>query len=122
MKKLFISAIALLAFSSASFASDYDFMNKLNNEQTFKGLSRYIKADYDQRNALKYIFNETEKKKDVVEKQIAEGKASSKDLEKVLYFNLANVKAVLSDKQYRDYLVVLNMTQNNKMASLLTEK
>jgi septal ring factor EnvC (AmiA/AmiB activator) len=122
MKKLFISAIAILAFSSVSFASDYDFMNKLNNEQTFKGLSRYIKADYDQRNALKYIFNETEKKKDVVEKQIAEGKASSKDLEKVLYFNLANVKAVLSDRQYRDYLVVLNMTQNNKMAALLTEK
>lgn len=122
MKKLFISAIAILAFSSVSFASDYEFMTKLNNEQTFKGLSRYINADYDQRSALKYIFNETEKKKDAVEKQIAEGKATSKDLEKVLYFNLANVKAVLSEKQYRNYLVVLNMTQNNKATTLLTEK
>lgn len=122
MKKLFISAIAILAFSSVSFASDYEFMTKLNNEQTFKGLSRYINADYDQRSALKYIFNETEKKKDAVEKQIAEGKATSKDLEKVLYFNLANVKAVLSETQYRNYLVVLNMTQNNKAATLLTEK
>lgn len=122
MKKLFISAIAILAFSSVSFASDYEFMTKLNNEQTFKGLSRYINADYDQRSALKYIFNETEKKKDAVEKQIAEGKATNKDLEKVLYFNLANVKAVLSERQYRNYLVVLNMTQNNKAATLLTEK
>jgi hypothetical protein len=122
MKKLFISAIAVLAFSSVSFASDYDFITKLNNESTFKGLSRYIKADYDQRDALKYIFNESEKKKVAVEKQMADGKATDKDLEKVLYFNLANVKAVLSDKQYRDYLVVVNMTQNNKTAELLSEK
>lgn len=122
MKKLFISAIALLAFSSMSFASDYEFMNKLNNETTFKSLSRYIKADYDQRSALKYIFSETEKKKDIVEKEIAEGKATNHDMDKVLYFNLANVKAVLSPDQYRDYLVVLNMTQNNRTAELLSEK
>lgn len=122
MKKLFISAIALLAFSSASFASDYEFMNKLNNEKTFKSLSRYIGADYDQRDALKYIFSETEKKKEAVEHDIANGTATSKDLDKVLYFNLANVKAVLSERQYRDYLVVVNMTQNNKAFELLSEK
>ena len=122
MKKLFISAIAILAFSSVSFASDYDFMNKLNNESTFKGLSRYIGADYDQRDALKYIFSETEKKKAAVERDIADGKATKADLDKVLYFNLANVKAVLSPEQYKDYLVVVNMTQNNKASELLSEK
>lgn len=122
MKKLFISAIALLAFSSASFASDYEFMNKLNNETTFKSLSRYIGADYDQRDALKYIFSETEKKKDVVERNIANGTANQADLDKVLYFNLANVKAVLSEKQYRNYLVAVNMTENNKASELLSEK
>ncbi|MFT4070605.1 MAG: hypothetical protein QM654_01630 [Dysgonamonadaceae bacterium] len=122
MKKLFISAIVLLAFSASTFASDYEFINKLNNESTFNSLSRYIKADYDQRSALKFIFNESEKRKENVEKEIAQGKANNKDLEKVLYFNLANVKAILSEKQYRDYLVVLNMTENNKSTELLTEK
>lgn len=122
MKKLVLSAVAAFAFCSMSFASDYGFINKLNDESTFKGLTRYIGADYDQREALKYIFSESERKKEAVEKQIADGKATNKDLDKVLYFNLANAKAVLSPDQYRNYLIVLNMTENNKAAELLSEK
>ena len=35
--------------------------------------------------------------------------------ENALYFNLGNVKIVLSEEQYRKYLILINLSVNNKI-------
>ena len=43
-------------------------------------------------------------------------------VDKVLLFNVSNAKYILSDSQYRKYLVVLNLSINNSNEELLTQK
>jgi hypothetical protein len=120
MKKIILSVVLVLAVYGNSFAmelNDYKVFSKLNNEATLRSLVRYLDADVEQRGQLKYLFELTEGKvKDAI------NKGDELAAEKALYFNLGNMKHMLSDEQYKKYLVVLNLTVASNEEVLLAEK
>jgi len=120
MKKIVISALFMLAVVGNAFAlelNDYKVFSKLNNESTLRSLVRYLNADVEQQGQLKYVFRLTQDKVNV-----AVNKGCEVEAEKALYFNLANMKQLLSDEQYRKYLVVLNLTVAGNDEVLVAER
>ncbi|OIP84185.1 MAG: hypothetical protein AUK44_03345 [Porphyromonadaceae bacterium CG2_30_38_12] len=119
MKKIILSALLMLAVygnSSAMNLNDYKVFSKLNNETTLRSLVRYLGADEDQKEQLRYLFELTDYK---VSKAVS--KEDEVAAESALYFNLGNAKLVLSELQYKKYLVVLNLTVNGNDEILLAD-
>lgn len=111
MKKILVVVLVLVAGATSVFATDtnkYELFNKMNNASTFNGLVRYLGADYDQADQLELVFTMTEKKM----KSALEGN-DEVAAEKAMYFNLGNVKSVLSEEQYKKYLVLINVSVYN---------
>jgi hypothetical protein len=110
MKKIFIIAVMALLSASATFAfdsNDYKVFKVLNNEKKINSLSKYLNINDEQKEQLTYIFELTDKKlKTALEN---EDMAAA---DKVVWFNLGNVKYVLTDEQYKKYLLTVNMTVN----------
>jgi esterase/lipase len=109
MKKYIV--VIMLAIAGATAAqtmelNDYKVLNKLNNETTFNSLIRYLEANEDQIDQLKYVFTLTERKLEYANK-----KTSLVAAEKALMFNLGNAKYILTEEQYRKYLRVLNVSR-----------
>lgn len=120
MKKIVLSALFALAVYGNSFAlelNDYKVFSKLNNEVTLNSLSRYLNASDEQRDQLRYLFMLTERKV-----KSAINKTDEVEAEKALFFNLGNAKYMLSEDQYKKYLVVLNLTVAGNEEVLLAEK
>ena len=120
MKKIIISVIVACASLSSTYALDlyeYKVFYKLTNENTFNSLVRYLETNYEQEEQLKYIFELTEKKiKNALEKE------NEVDAEKALWFNLGNAKNILTPEQYKNYLVVINMSVNGSENEFFAEK
>lgn len=108
MKRLFILMSAVALSIATTFASETVFISKLNNRQGIREVANVTSADVEQRIALSEIFELSSQRLEDVQKDLLKGKASDEDLRKVVYFNLANVKAVLSPDQYRAYLRFIN--------------
>lgn len=105
MKKLSLIIIAVLGFSISSFASDdYKVLPLLTEKSTFTKVVDYVRADYDQRKEIEAIINDSASR---LEYALEEGDA--KAAERALYYNLANVKSVLTSSQYKKYLSALNI-------------
>ncbi len=120
MKKIVLSALFALAVYGNSFAlelNDYKVFSKLNNEVTLNSLTRYLNASDEQRDQLRYLFELTERKV-----MSAINKTDEVEAEKALFFNLGNAKFMLSEEQYKKYLVVLNLTVAGNEEVLLAEK
>ena len=118
MKKVLV--LVMVAFATSAFAmkpSNYKAVYKLNNEPTFNALVRYLNVDDSQADQLKYVFELTENKMKSALKSDNEAA-----VDKALLFNVGNAKYILSDNQYRKYLVVLNLSINNSNEELLTQK
>ena len=118
MKKVLV--LVMVAFATSVFAinpGNYKVVYKLNNETTFNSLARYLNVDEMQADQLKYVFELTENKMKSALKSDNEVA-----VEKVLLFNVANAKYILSDEQYKKYLVVLNLSVNNSNDEFLTQK
>ena len=118
MKKVLV--IIMVAFSTGAFALkpvNYKAVYKLNNETTFNGLIHYLNADEMQADQLKFLFDLTENKLRSALKTNDDNK-----INKVLIFNIGNAKYILSDKQYRKYLAVLNLSVNTDNVEFLTQK
>ena len=118
MKKVLV--IILVAFSTAAFAlkpDNYKAVYKLNDETTFNGLINYLNADEMQADQLKFLFELTEKKMRSALKDNDDNK-----INKVLIFNIGNAKYILSDKQYKKYLAVLNLSVYTDNVEFLTQK
>jgi hypothetical protein len=119
MKKVLVTLLVVVA-SSTMFAvnnNDYDVFYKLNNQSTLKGLVRYLDASYTQADQLEYIFSITEDKLNS-----ALNSKSTVSAEKAVLFNISNVKYILSDEQYKKYLVLLNLSRNNMNGFEIAEK
>lgn len=119
MKKVFFSiALMLVVFTTSAFArsNSYEVFYKLNDKATFNQVMRYLQADYAQANDLAYVFSLTGKKLNSVKNE------NPDEIAKVLRFNLANAKNVLSPDQYKKYLVLLNVSVHNHRAELIAEK
>lgn len=119
MKKLFMLvavAFALTASVSAQ-SGDYSFLVKLGEKPTFKAISNYIGTSFDQYDAVREILQDSSVKMEAAIKSNDETA-----VKKALYFNLANMRAVLSKEQYRKYLAVLNASYNNQQIKSLARK
>jgi hypothetical protein len=122
MKKILVIVMVLVAGATSTFAvnpADYDVFCKLNNPSTFTGLMKYLDADDDQADYLKLVFSMAEDKMKTALKADNEV-----DAEKAMNFNLGNAKNVLTSRQYKKYLTIINLTVNNRNNEevLLTEK
>lgn len=109
MKKILAVILVALASVTATYSmemKDYNVLYKLNDNSTFKALVRYLNADEDQADQLRYVFSLTERKLNYANK-----KESTVAAEKALMFNLGNAKYILSGEQYRKYLIVLNVSR-----------
>ena len=118
MKKILV--FVMVAFATSAFAlnpSNYKAVYKLNDETTFNSLARYLNVDDSQADQLKYVFELTEDKMKSALK--ADNEAAA---DKALLFNVGNAKHILSEKQYKKYLVVLNLSINNSSDEFLTLK
>ena len=118
MKKVLV--LVMVVFATSAFASNptnYKAVYKLNNETTFNSLVRYLNADDTQAEQLRYVFELTENKMKSALKSDNEDAA-----DKVLLFNVGNAKYILSDRQYKKYLSVLNLSVNNDSQELLSQK
>jgi len=121
MKKMLVIVMVLVAGATSTFAmnpTDYEVFYKLNNTSTFNGLVKYLKADSEQAENLKYVFEIAENKM-----KVALNSDNEADAEKAMNFNLGNAKNVLSPRQYKKYLAIINLTISNRSEEvLLTEK
>ena len=121
MKKLFLSLVAVVAFSLSAFASegsDYQVLPMLKDQSVFSKVTAYVQANYEQRVLMENISTDSAKKLEIALKE-----GDQKAAQKALFFNLANVKSILSPKQYRRYLVALNLTLHQQAdAALLASK
>ena len=118
MKKVLV--LVMVAFATSAFAlnpGNYKAVYKLNNEPTFQALVQYLHADESQADQLKYVFELTENK---MRKALKSDNETA--IDNALLFNVGNAKYILSDNQYRKYLVVLNLSINNSNEELLTQK
>lgn len=118
MKRLLILVVAVLGLSASSYAqNDYDVLWVLNNKSTFESVAEYVNATSNQKEYMRAIFyDSTEKLKSAL---IDNDKEAA---EKALLFNLANVRSVLSEKQYRKYLTILNTTINDQQGKYMASK
>jgi hypothetical protein len=112
MKKILVLVMVWVACSTASFAfnpNDYNAFYKLNNKVAFTALIGYIDADQNQAAFLQHVFKVTEQ-----EMKVASKKENEAAAENVLNYNLHNTRCILSDEQYKKYLVFLNVYLNNE--------
>jgi uncharacterized membrane protein len=109
MKRILAALVIVIISANAAHSmelKDYNVFYKLSDQGTFKSLVRYLNVDSEQADQLKYIFNLTERKLNY-----ANRKSSTVAAERAMFFNLGNVKYLLSEEQYRKYLIVLNVSR-----------
>ena len=114
MKKILVVVLVALSATSA-FAfdrNDYNVVYKLGNSYVFNSLVRYIDANDEQADQLKYIFELTEQKLSTSN--------SDETAEKAMLFNVGNAKYILSRDQYKKYLAVLNTCLFKNDTEILT--
>jgi hypothetical protein len=117
MKKIVLAIVLVVTATTSTKAInpvDCDVFCKLNDSVAFTGIMKYIDADSEQAEHLKYICEITELRMKAALKDGDEAKA-----EKAMNFNLANAKNTLSGYQYKKYLTLINLTANNRYEELL---
>lgn len=115
MKRLSILFAAVLLFSISSYAQDGDEYNvlwSLNQKSTQGTVTDYVKASPEQSEQLQKIFYDSTQ---LLVNALTDNNKNG--AQKALYYNIANVKSVLSQKQFRKYLEILNMTYHEQQES-----
>ncbi|MEI8086481.1 MAG: hypothetical protein WCG93_09735 [Paludibacter sp.] len=113
MKKIIV--LVMVAFAANVFAanpSEYSVFSKLNNKATFKSLVIYLNADQEQVDFLEHVLK-------VTEEEMKSAGDNENMAENVLNYNLRNSKCILSEEQYKKYLVFVNLSFNNKSTDFL---
>lgn len=111
MKKILlvmVVAIASIFATNAMEMNDYNVLYKLNDDKVFNSLVKYLELDNNQADQLSYVFKLTQRKL-----ENANSRSDVSAAEKAMYFNLGNVKYVLSETQYKKYLIILNVSRAN---------
>jgi len=119
MKKILTVILGLVVTATSAFALDttkYGVFSTLSNDNTFYGLVRYLDVDNSQAEKLEVVFSMTEEKM-----ESALNKNNEVAAEKAMYFNLKNVKSVLSEVQYKKYLALINATVNNSKSNAYSD-
>ncbi len=116
MKRLFLTVMAVLSIT-VTFAENEEF-NTVNNTSAYKMSVNYEKLGY----ALGLTLDQQEAVQDIHSEFCADmlnaGAASADErkamVEKALKKDLKHMRGVLSDSQYRTYLMLLNTTIVNR--------
>ncbi|MBP1638558.1 MAG: hypothetical protein H6Q17_141 [Bacteroidetes bacterium] len=121
MKKMMLVLAVLVAGATSVYAVspvETGVFYTINNEPVFNRLMRYLDADGEQSENLKYIFEATTSKLKTAAKDGNDAAYS-----KAVNFNLANAKNILTRSQYIKYLSMINLTLTNRYQELaLSEK
>lgn len=122
MKKVILMIMIAVASATATAQSgmelkDYNVFYKLNDQTTFRSMIRYLDLTMEQAEHLQYVNSLTERKLNYANK-----KTSTVAAEKAMLFNLGNAKAVLTEEQYRKYLIVLNVSRFSDYEQYIAEK
>ena len=114
MRKLFM-AVAILGISATVSFANAQCVNENGNKEPFAvefgKLSSYLDLTPSQMDEV-YDINEYFKGQQK-ESLSRDTKRQEEQLQKAVYGNLKLMKSALSDKQYRKYVTLLNVTNNN---------
>lgn len=116
MKKILVSVMVLVSVATYALNpnDDYSVLHKLNNQEVISSLAGFINADQEQTSFLKNVFQITDN-----ELTTAEKTQNEKLAESVLNYNLYNSKCILSEDQYKKYLMFINYyLRNDNLLSL----
>ena len=117
---MLVLVMVLVASAAHTFAmnpSDYSAFYKLDNKVAYTALIGYIDADREQAAFLQHVFKVTAE-----EMKIAVEKGNELAAENVMNYNLRNTKCILTEEQYKKYLVFVNLyLKNENNFALLTE-
>jgi len=119
MKKiLVILFVSFTTFTSikANESNEYTIFNKLNNQSTVGTMIRELNLNQLQENDLRYILSTTDRKM-----KFALKKDGCDAAEKVVRYNLSNLKIVLSDSQYKMYLKLINEALRDENVKIIAE-
>ena len=112
MKKILVSVMFFVSLTTMGFATnqgdDYSALHKLNKKEVFTILTGYLNADSEQISFLKNVIQVTDSELNAAEKA-----QNEKFTENVVNYNLYNAKCVLSEEQYKKYLVFINYYLKN---------
>ena len=112
MKKILVSVMFLVSITTAGFAmnpdDDYSALHKLNKKEVFSSLTGYINADQEQVSFLQNVIQVTDTELNTAEKTQNDRLATN-----VVNYNLYNAKCILSEDQYKKYLVFINYYLKN---------
>lgn len=130
MKKVFIlAASAIMMASAANLKAEENNSNLMAENvegvapinytvyMNMRSLSRCLNLSDDQVEVMTYASDNF--KADIAKVATEEDMARPEAVRKAINRNLKLVRNVLEDKQYRDYLALLNRTLNNKGLSTL---
>src|SRR5665647_929848 len=119
MKKiLVILFVSLATFTSIKAAdlNEYTIFNKLNNQSTVYTMIRELSLNQLQENDLRYILSATDRKM-----KYALKKNGNEAAEKVVRYNLSNLKMVFTDSQYKMYLKLVNEALRDENVKMIAE-
>jgi len=119
MKKiLVILFVSLATFTSIKAAdlNEYTIFNKLNNQSTVCTMIRELSLNQLQENDLRYILSATDRKM-----KYALKKNGNEAAEKVVRYNLSNLKMVFTDSQYKMYLKLVNEALRDENVKMIAE-
>ena len=120
MKRIGMAVAAILLSATMGFASEN--RNKVNKEPfaiNFEKLSHYLQLSAYQAGEVADI---NEYFLDMQGESLrAKGELKDKKLRQAVYGNLKLMKKTLTPEQYRKYLILLNVTNNNNQIMKLTD-
>ena len=121
MRKLFM-AVAILGISATVSFAKAQCVNENGNKEPFAvefgKLSSYLDLTPSQMDEV-YDINEYFKGQQK-ESLSRDTKRQEERLQKAVYENLKLMKSALSDNQYRKYVTLLNVTNNNRLTGAVT--
>jgi hypothetical protein len=112
MKKMMFILVVLVAGVTSTYAInpiESGVFYACNNGPVFNRLMKYLNADDEQADNLKYIVDATESRMKAAEKS-----KNEVAFDNAVNFNLANVRNILSHSQYIKYLSMINLTITNR--------
>jgi len=105
--------LVMVVFATNVFAvnpSEFEVFSKLNNKTSINNLVVYLNVEQDQIDYLVHVLKVTDR-----EMKSANKNGNITMAESALKYNLHNIKCILSEEQYKKYLVFVNLSMNEKL-------
>lgn len=115
MKKILLTLIAALFMGATMNASVYDYHN-IDSIHTFNSLEKFLNLNSAQTSEVSYVQSvfDTEFQKAL---HIQNKDKRDNMIKSVIDYNVRNMGLLLTDKQYRKYMMVLNPTIKNRTSA-----